>query len=152
MVMKSVRKEIYQIPIDNYYFRRYINLLSGLLKNWSYKHAIRKRANFRRFKRDRVYHQEIKKYYQQFGFKRIDYYWHDFSRDISGIDSVKYIPENIFYKYIEPKFNPSEFADAYSDKNTYHRFKDIIRVPQPIVYNMNGPARCAAASSAGRRG
>lgn len=136
--MNTNRKEIYHISISNYTFNKIVNIAAGILKQWSYKYIIRKRAGFKILKRDRRYHKEIRDYYKKYGIKNIDYYWHDFYKYYSKVDSTKYIPDYIYYRYIEPKFNKIEFAGAYSDKNTYHRFEDIIRVPKALVYNMHG--------------
>ncbi|BES66431.1 hypothetical protein SANA_28700 [Gottschalkiaceae bacterium SANA] len=132
------RKEVYTISIANYKFNRIVNSIAGLLKEWSYKYSIRKKMDFKKFKRDRTYHQAITRYYRQYGLKKVDCYWHDLCKDFNGLASEKYIPDYIYHRYIEPKFNKIIMAHAYSDKNTYQRFEDLVRIPKALIYNMNG--------------
>jgi hypothetical protein len=127
------------IRVDNQFYLKFVCLLSGLLKEYSYKYAVRKKTGFTRFKKDKAYHARVKAYYRQFGFKRVDCYWHDFYREVSGVDSVKFIPDYIFYRYIEPQNSELELARAYEDKGLYQtRFGDIVKTPKCLLRNMNG--------------
>ncbi|MDP3387179.1 MAG: sugar-transfer associated ATP-grasp domain-containing protein [Eubacteriales bacterium] len=127
------------IPINNRTYLKLVYSIAGVLKELSYKYAVRKKAGFKRFKRDKNFRDGIKKYYSQYGIKRLDYYWHDFYREVSGVDSVKFIPDYIFYRYIEPQNSELELAKAYADKNLYQtRFGDLVKTPKCLLRNMNG--------------
>lgn len=127
------------IPISNRGYLKFINFISGLLKEYSYRYTVRKKTGFKRFKKDKDYHERIRAYYRQFGVKKVDCYWHDYYREVSGVDSIKFIPDYIFYRYIEPMNNELELSKAYEDKSLYQaRFGDIIKTPRCLLNNRNG--------------
>ncbi len=58
--------------------------------------------------------------------------WYDVYRRCSGIDSLDFVPENVYYLAIEPRLNRREFSTAYKDKNFYDLY---YRSPLfPVVY------------------
>ena len=67
-------------------------------------------------------------------------------RSISGIDSSKYVPENIHYGIIEPTLNNRAYALTYNDKNFFERylpdFKDLF--PVAVLRGINGVLHDAA--------
>ena len=131
-------KDRYYIALDNDRFKSVRNKIAGLMKEWSYRLQIRKNLRYKLNTADREYKKEVKAYYRQYGFRNVDTYWHGFYENLSGIKDKKYIPEYIFYRYIQPSFNNLEFATSYSDKNTYQQYGDIVRVPESYLYNING--------------
>jgi len=134
-----MKSENNYIPINNKTYRRFIYGVAGVLKEYSYKHKVRKYAEFKRFKRDKDYKKRINEYYRKFNVKNIDCYDHFMYRHSCGVDSVKYIPEYMFYRYIEPVNSQLELARAYADKNLYKlKFGNIIKTPKSILRNING--------------
>lgn len=59
---------------------------------------------------------------------------------ISGIESFKYVPENLYYTNIEPKLNNRLFTPAYADKNFYEKLLPDYReyFPRTILRGING--------------
>lgn len=134
-----MKRNLRYIPINNHLYLKIVYYLAGILKEYSYKYAVRKKAGFKKFKKDKGYHQRIKEYFKKYGIKKLDYYWHDFYSEVSGVDSVKFIPDYIFYRHIEPRNSELELAKAYADKNLYQaRFGDLVKTPKCLLKNMNG--------------
>ena len=81
---------------------------------------------------------EIVQYWASYGVKvRLD--WH---RGYAGVCSQKdvhrYIPEDVYYAYIERAFNRYELAGAYEDKNEYSRLFPNVPGPVTLLRRMNG--------------
>lgn len=59
---------------------------------------------------------------------------------ISGIQSSKYVPENIYYGMIEPRLNNKAFALIFNDKNFFERYLPKYKslFPCPILRGING--------------
>lgn len=81
--------------------------------------------------------QEIIKYWNQFNIS-INTDWHKWYISINGIESKKYIPEDIFYGYIEPFYNRLDLAKAYSDKALYSHWLPEVKQPNTIARNIGG--------------
>ena len=131
-------KDRYFIPVSNKRFRIAVNKISGIMKEISYRYIFRKRNKFKKVKMDAEHSKEIKRYFKQYGFKNVDTYSHGYYEHYSGVKSTKYIPNYIYFRYIEPALNKLEFASAYADKNTYHQFSNMIKLPKTIIASTNG--------------
>ncbi len=71
--------------------------------------------------------------------KKINNKWLKVYSQISGIKSIDYVPENIYYNIIEPRLNNRVFTTAHTDKNFYNIFFNEHRLfPQTIWRNING--------------
>ena len=64
--------------------------------------------------------------------------WYKTYRFVSNIESLDYVPENIFYTMIQPRLNNQMFNLAYSDKNFYDKFYQSDAFPNTIIRNING--------------
>ncbi|MCK5036676.1 MAG: hypothetical protein KAS73_12355 [Candidatus Sabulitectum sp.] len=53
---------------------------------------------------------------------------------VCGIDSSLFVPENTYYKTIEPTLNNRAFSLAYADKNFYNRFVEGNESTLPDIY------------------
>jgi Sugar-transfer associated ATP-grasp len=81
---------------------------------------------------------EIIQYWASYGIK-VRLNWHRGYASVCGGENVfRYIPEDIYYAYIERSFNRYELADAYADKNEYSRLFPNVRAPATILRRMNG--------------
>ncbi len=99
----------------------------------------------------------IKKYIKDSGFEKdcIDYrksrtgvkintIWHNYYSSVNGIKDVRYVPENIYYAYIEPFYNRKGFCQCCDDKCYYsERFPENVvpggvRRPPTILRNISG--------------
>lgn len=64
--------------------------------------------------------------------------WLAVYQSISGVLSLRYVAENIYYSEIEPRLNVKFFSKAFTDKNFYHKtFRSEI-LPKVIVRNIDG--------------
>ena len=67
---------------------------------------------------------------KQTGLK-INTVWHDYYSSVNGIKDVRYVPENIYYAYIEPFYNRKDFCQCCGldddNGNNYRRLKREIR-------------------------
>ncbi|KAB2835878.1 MAG: hypothetical protein F9K48_03300 [Candidatus Brocadia sp.] len=67
-----------------------------------------------------------------------DIRWHKAFMSVNGIEDHRYIPEDIFYIFIEPRLNRKDLYHAYVDKNNYDRLFHRFCTPKTILRNMNG--------------
>ncbi len=83
------------------------------------------------------YKKDIQEYWGRF-LKRPSYAWHALYEARNCPRDVRYIPEDIYYKYIIPKFNDLRFCYPFEDKaNCDQWFSDVVR-PKTIVKQVNG--------------
>jgi len=76
--------------------------------------------------------------WKRHGF-RLNLAWHRSYASISPSRQAHlYIPEDLYYAYIEPKFVRYELADAYADKNNYDRLLPDVPTLPVIARRMNG--------------
>jgi Sugar-transfer associated ATP-grasp len=81
---------------------------------------------------------QIKDYWLSFGVK-VSLDWHRGYIGVCGGENVhRYIPEDIYYAFIEQAFCRPELADAYADKNSYDRLFSDVRVPVAVLRSING--------------
>ncbi|MDM0551473.1 sugar-transfer associated ATP-grasp domain-containing protein [Clostridium perfringens] len=83
------------------------------------------------------YKKDIKKYWNKFGV-RLSTDWHMWYSSRNKNRDVRYIPEDIFYCYIEPFYNNIKFANAYSDKGLYDLWFPNVSKPKTIIRNVGG--------------
>jgi hypothetical protein len=71
--------------------------------------------------------------------KKINDRWFKVYSKISGIESMDFVPENIYYNIIEPCLNNRVFTTAYADKNFHHlRFNEKQLFPETLLQNIDG--------------
>lgn len=64
--------------------------------------------------------------------------WHKAYIGVNGIEDHRYIPEDIFYVFIEPRLNRKDLYHAYVDKNNYDKLFPGAITPKTILRNING--------------
>ncbi len=64
--------------------------------------------------------------------------WHKAYYATNGVMDPRYVPEDVFYKLVEPLLNRYDLAKAYQDKNQYNRLFPGFRTPETIVRNISG--------------
>ena len=86
------------------------------------------------------YHQimEIRRFYEDYGIKKINTSWHKFYTACNGFFSPCYIPETLFYTEIEPILNDKNYKTALSDKNLLDILFSGVRQPITIIKNIGG--------------
>lgn len=71
-------------------------------------------------------------------FKNIDLSGHVFYTRKTGVFSEYYIPDSLWYAYIDPFYNPRRLAKALDSKFFYTRLLQGGKHPNVIAYKMNG--------------
>src|SRR6056297_1754125 len=80
---------------------------------------------------------EAKEYFKQYGFD-LNTDWILFYEHLSGIKSKYYIPEDLYYRQIEPYLINKRLLRFYGDKNMYDLFFDDIHKPQTLLRYFDG--------------
>lgn len=123
---------------DRYYFLK--NYLHDNLPKIFYRTAfnkkIRRAEYIQHFKLSSDYIDEIVSFWEP--YENVNLLWHKAFSAISGIQDPRYIPEDIFYKKIEPTLNRYDLAPAYVDKNMSDKLFHAFKRPQTLLRNMNG--------------
>ena len=80
---------------------------------------------------------EIINFWNQYGIKpEFDYYrWF---YHVTGIHDCRFISEDIYDKYILPKFVENNVATVLSDKNLFDLFFPEYRFPETVFHNISG--------------
>ena len=85
----------------------------------------------------RTHKKEISPYFAKRGFKVSMMYSDYFSR-LSGVSSDRYLSMDLYYFYVIPCLNRSDFLEAYSDKNLFSMLFQGVNQPETVVKNRNG--------------
>lgn len=90
-----------------------------------------------KFKISKSEKEEIRNYWNKY-YKNVNLYPHTLYYNLNGIKDVRYIPDHLYYRYIDPYFNNMKYNEAFEDKNYYDMwFKDLKR-PNTIIHNIGG--------------
>ncbi|NYJ28035.1 sugar-transfer associated ATP-grasp domain-containing protein [Allomuricauda sp. ARW1Y1] len=81
---------------------------------------------------------QIKAKYAQYGFKNVSVEWHRFFGQLYNKMCIDFIPESLFYCYIEPALNKTDLFKAWEDKNLIEKFLTPEITPKTYVKNCNG--------------
>ena len=69
---------------------------------------------------------------------KVDPSWYVMHSNISGVPDIRYVPENVYFPYIEPVLNNLEMASAVADKNLLQKYIDPRNCPVTILRYING--------------
>lgn len=124
------------------------NFFANDLQNHYYKFLFLKDAKRiignKPFLRDKEFEKESKAYWKEKTNIVINPIWHSFYSHCNGIKDVRYVPENIYYAYIEPFYNKKQFSQCCDDKCYYsERFPEYVlrergKRPNTILRNISG--------------
>ena len=64
--------------------------------------------------------------------------WFVMHTRLSGVEDYRYVPENVYFPYIEPIFNDMEFASSIADKNRLCEFIPQENTPAVILRYIRG--------------
>ena len=64
--------------------------------------------------------------------------WFVMHSRLSGVEDYRYVPENIYFPYIEPIFNDFEFASSIADKNRLNEYVSVENSPKVILRYIRG--------------
>ena len=86
------------------------------LQNHYYKFLFleeaRKYIGTKQYLKDTVFENEAQDYWKKKTGLKINTVWHDYYSSVNGIKDVRYVPENIYYAYIEPFYNRKDFCQC----------------------------------------
>lgn len=91
---------------------------------------------FAKCKKDQVYSDHLKKW--QVFDKNISGEWLTAYSRVNGEYSPDYVPESIYYSYLEPILNDYRHCLSYSDKNVYDLIYEEGLFPKTLVRNIDG--------------
>lgn len=79
---------------------------------------------------------EIKSFWSR--YKSVPNVYHNFYTEKYGEFHKEYIPDEIYYNYIQPYFNNYRLAKALDNKCYYHKMFADIPQPKLVAYRLNG--------------
>ena len=85
----------------------------------------------------KAHKKELSAYYESRGFK-VSMMFDDYFSHLNGIHSDRYLSMDVYYFYVIPALNRSDFKDAYLDKNIYSELFPTVKQPRAIIKNMHG--------------
>ena len=89
----------------------------------------------------KAHKKELSAYFESRGFK-VSMMFADYFSQLNGIHSDRYLSMDVYYFYVIPALNKTEFKDAYLDKNIYSELFPMVKQPRAIIKNMNGLYYC----------
>lgn len=128
-VLKGLLKD------ENSYLAGY---LGERLPYWWFARNAQKKCGKLIVKLPPEYDREIRRYWKERLGVSIKTYCHQYFYASNGVEDVRYIPEDVFLKYLLRKFNRLSFAKPYADKNFYDRLFSGAKTPATVVRNING--------------
>lgn len=127
---------------------RLANFCANDLQNHYYKHMMLAKAKKaiaqKDFPVDKAFEQETIRWWKKRTGLSVDPVWHNFYSAVNGIRKVEYLPENIYYAYIEPFYNRKSFAHCCDDKCYYterfpaHVLQGLGTRPAVLLRNISG--------------
>jgi len=121
----------------NHFLKNYIqDNLPGLFYKRAFNKKIKQAEYIQAYEMTEDYKAAIHEFWEP--YEKVNIAWHKAFAAISGIQDVRYIPEDVFYKTIEPTLNRYDLALAYTDKNMSDQLFSKFKMPETIIRNMNG--------------
>lgn len=87
---------------------------------------------------DRDFREKVLPYWRQFHAPRPKKFWYKTYGPSTEPVDPRYVPYNIWVRYILPHFNTLSFAQALQDKNMHSLFVPNMRRPETVVKNIAG--------------
>ena len=114
MSNKSLYEKLKQLYIKLINWLKYIKLKTDKSREIKGKYA--HNHLLYNFNLNNDLHNKIKTFWKKYGIK-VNTLWFRAWISVNGIEDYRYIPEEIFYTFIEPKSNRKDLFIAYVDKN-----------------------------------
>lgn len=80
---------------------------------------------------------EINDFYGNYGLSPLSIF-HQFYKHCTGIFDVRFIPDDLYYTYIDPFFNDWILARHLDNKTYYHLLFPDVKQPDLLAYRQNG--------------
>lgn len=85
---------------------------------------------------DYDYKMECLQYWNKYT-KKVKLYWHQYYSHITGVKDVRYIPDNLYFTYIDQYFNNRKLCWGVNDKNYYNIWFPDTKQPSTIIRKIN---------------
>ncbi len=120
-------------------FHRQHSFRKSLYSKQKIKRFIRNNPALRSKKSlDKYYLKACKDYYQKKLNINLNTDWHYTFSTFNGQKELGYIPEYLFFAFIEPTLNDQKLYKAYTDKNALHFHVDKKHLPKTYFHIVNG--------------
>ncbi len=95
-----------------------------------------KKSQSERFVLSNEMKKEVKEFWSN--YCNVSMIYHNFYTEKNGEFYKEYIPDEIYYNYIQPYFNHYRLAKALDNKCYYHKMFANIAQPKLVAYKLNG--------------
>ncbi len=117
----------------------YLNKLKQLHSVWILRNKVRNLLlNTEHKKFSAIRKRQIKLFFKKYGYKSVCVSWHEYYWNLNGSYQEQYIPEDLYFTYIEPGLNRSIYYPSFLDKNILDKLFPKINQPATIIKNTNG--------------
>jgi hypothetical protein len=121
----------------NYFLKNYLqDNLPRVYYRRTFKKKIENADYIQAYKLSDSYKNAIHDFWRP--YEKVHLIWHQAFSAIHEEEDVRYIPEDVFYKKIEPTLNRFELAQPYVDKNMTDILFQEFKRPQTVMRNING--------------
>lgn len=80
---------------------------------------------------------DVKQFYAQHGFNKIDTRWHEYIWSVTGKWSPLYVPESFYHNILERIYNDKKM-NAWEDKSYMEMYLPDVLFPETVIVNVNG--------------
>jgi len=103
----------------------------------AYRYKLEVKKKIRNIKGiDDDYKKECMQYWTKYTDK-FKYYWHQYYTYITGVNDVRYIPDDLYFTYIDQYYNNRKLGWGVNDKNYYNIWFPNIKQPNTIIRKVN---------------
>lgn len=128
--------------------KKLADFCSNDLQNHYYKYMMHSKARkvikAKAYPVDKKFERDSVRWWKDYTGLSIDPIWHNYYSAMNGIRKIEYLPENLYYAYIEPFYNRKAFAPCCDDKCYYterfpaHVMRDLGTRPSVRLRNISG--------------
>ncbi len=119
-------------------FRNSYEEIFGTIRRLHMKRLVEKlkKAQSDKYVLTKAMEKEIKSFWNQ--YKSVPNLYHNFYTEKNGEFYKEYIPDEIYYNYVQPYFNNYRLAKALDNKCYYQKMFSGVAQPKLVAYRMNG--------------
>ena len=116
--------------ISNFYFKNRIDYWTELTKN--------RLINLPPTDLSQYEKKEISNFYKKYFDIKINPHFHQFYKAATGQFDIRYIPDDLYYSYIDPYYNNWENGVNMDNKVLYRIYFPDVKQPELVCYRHNG--------------
>ena len=119
-------------------FRNSYEGIFSAIRRFHMKRLVKKlkRSQSEKYVLTKEMEKQVKSFWGQ--YKSVSTIYHNFYTEKSGQFYKEYIPDEIYYNYIQPHFNNYRLAKALDNKCYYHKMFRGIAQPKLVAFRLNG--------------